>query len=66
VYANAFVEHEGEAANANLHLLRDDVTPESYLAWAERWVAAGASMVGGCCGVGPEHVSALSAHLAAG
>lgn len=66
VYANAFVEHEGEAANANLHGLRDDVTPAAYLEWAERWVAAGASLVGGCCGVGPEHVSALSAHLAAG
>jgi S-methylmethionine-dependent homocysteine/selenocysteine methylase len=66
VYANAFEEHEGEAANAGLHELRNDVTPESYLRWAERWVAAGASLVGGCCGVGPEHVSALSAHLAAG
>ncbi len=65
VYANAFVLHSGGAANEGLSDLRADVTPESYLAWARRWIDAGATMVGGCCGVGPEHVSALSAHLSA-
>jgi S-methylmethionine-dependent homocysteine/selenocysteine methylase len=66
VYANAFVLHSsGGAANEGLSDLRADVTPEAYLAWAQRWVDAGATMIGGCCGVGPEHVSALSAHLQA-
>ena len=65
VYANAFVLHSGGSANEGLSDLRADVTPESYLAWARRWIDAGAAMVGGCCGVGPEHVSALSAHLSA-
>jgi S-methylmethionine-dependent homocysteine/selenocysteine methylase len=67
VYANAFVmEIEESAANAGMHNIRDDVTSDSYGALARRWVAAGASIVGGCCGIGPEHVSALSAQLSAG
>ena len=37
----------------------DQVTPEEYLSDARRWVDAGASIVGGCCGVGVEHIRAL-------
>jgi S-methylmethionine-dependent homocysteine/selenocysteine methylase len=66
VYANVFDVGEHEGANVTVNDLRNDVTPEAYLAFAERWVAAGATMVGGCCGVGPEHVSALSARWAKG
>jgi S-methylmethionine-dependent homocysteine/selenocysteine methylase len=60
VYANAFVpvERPGEA-NAGLSDLRNDVTPLAYLQWARDWVARGAQIVGGCCGVGPEHIAAL-------
>lgn len=61
VYANVFEVEQYESANATVNGLRRDVTPEVYVEFAERWVAAGASMVGGCCGVGPAHVSALSA-----
>lgn len=35
------------------------VPPEAYAAFAERWLAAGATIVGGCCGTGPAHVAAL-------
>ena len=65
VYANAFVLNSGEGANATLSELRDDMIPAAYVTWADRWVDAGATVVGGCCGVGAEHVSALSRHLAA-
>jgi S-methylmethionine-dependent homocysteine/selenocysteine methylase len=34
--------------------------PQEYLAEAERWVQAGVRLVGGCCGVGPEHIAALA------
>jgi S-methylmethionine-dependent homocysteine/selenocysteine methylase len=61
VYANVFEVEDHEMANETINDLRLDVTPDVYLEFAERWVAAGASMVGGCCGVGPAHVSALSA-----
>ena len=66
VYANAFVLETGVAANAGLHDIRHDVTPEAYLELARRWVAAGATIVGGCCGIGPDHISALSADLSDG
>ena len=38
----------------------DQVSPDQYLADAGRWVEAGAAIVGGCCGVGVEHIRALA------
>ena len=66
VYANVFEVEDHEMANVTVNDLRLEVTPEVYVEFAERWVAAGATMVGGCCGVGPAHVSALSARWARG
>ncbi len=64
VYANAFPP-QGEVAEANstLHDIRADLTPAGYLAWAEDWIRRGATIVGGCCGIGPEHIAALRAVL---
>lgn len=60
VYANAFppmaADHE---ANAGLSPIRADLTPEGYGKFAAAWSAAGASILGGCCGIGPEHIAAL-------
>ena len=39
--------------------IRADLTPEGYAAFAARWQAAGASIIGGCCGIGPEHIIEL-------
>ena len=36
------------------------ITPEAYLEHCKRWVGLGATVVGGCCGVRPTHVRALS------
>jgi S-methylmethionine-dependent homocysteine/selenocysteine methylase len=66
VYANAFVLDHALGANAGLHDIRDDVTPEAYLELSRSWIAAGATIVGGCCGIGPDHISALSADLSDG
>jgi methionine synthase I (cobalamin-dependent) len=34
--------------------------PPEYAALAQHWVRdLGATLVGGCCGIGPEHISAL-------
>jgi len=33
------------------------------MAWARDWVARGAGIVGGCCGIGPEHIAELRAAL---
>ncbi|MBT8107778.1 MAG: homocysteine S-methyltransferase [Gammaproteobacteria bacterium] len=39
-------------------------TPLDYASAARRWVAAGASIVGGCCRTGPAHIAAMRAALA--
>lgn len=41
----------------------DQVTQDEYLRDARRWVQAGASIVGGCCGVGVEHIRVLAQEL---
>ena len=41
----------------------DQLSPDEYLADARRWVNAGASVVGGCYGVGVEHIRALAEGL---
>ena len=65
VYANAFPPQTKKAeANAALSRLREDLDPASYLGWAETWRAGGASIIGGCCGIGPEHIAQLKARLA--
>jgi homocysteine S-methyltransferase len=64
VYANAFPPVNAEAkANSTLLEIRRDLDPGSYLHWSRSWVAAGASIVGGCCGIGPEHIAQLHRHL---
>ena len=64
VYANAFAsEADDAAANETLHGIRADLTPPLYLGWAQRWVDAGATMVGGCCGISPEHIGELAKAL---
>ena len=64
VYANAFVpEPPSHEPYAGISTLRDDLTPDSYLEWATRWVRSGATIIGGCCGIGPEHIAALRDRL---
>ena len=41
----------------------DQVSPDEYLGDARRWIEAGATIVGGCCGVGVEHIRALAEGL---
>ncbi len=62
VYANAFPPMAADAeANSALCPIRADLTPEGYGRFAAAWSAAGASILGGCCGIGPEHIAALRA-----
>ena len=60
VYANAFPPMAADAeANSGLDDIRTDLTPEGYAAFARAWHSAGATIIGGCCGIGPEHIAAL-------
>jgi S-methylmethionine-dependent homocysteine/selenocysteine methylase len=64
VYANGFGEEDdGVAANEVIRAIRPDLDPERYLVWAQTWVASGATIVGGCCGIGPNHIAALASEL---
>jgi S-methylmethionine-dependent homocysteine/selenocysteine methylase len=42
---------------------RKDLTPLAYGAMAEDWVGLGATIVGGCCEVGPAHIAELTRRL---
>ncbi|NDW45898.1 homocysteine S-methyltransferase family protein [Ruegeria sp. PrR005] len=44
---------------------RVDLTPEAYADFAMRWVDQGATIVGGCCEVGPAHIAHLAQRLRA-
>ncbi len=37
----------------------DQVTPDEYADEAMTWVEIGAQIIGGCCGIGPDHVRAI-------
>ncbi len=61
-YANAFQpKNESIPANEGVSDLRTDLDPPGYLAFARDWVDRGATIIGGCCGIGPEHIAALRA-----
>lgn len=66
-YANGFVRIESyflEAGSAVDGLqARKDLDPAAYAEFADRWVAAGASIVGGCCEVGPAHIAEMARRL---
>lgn len=60
-YANAFAPQPKDAtANDGLDEVRQDLDPTAYLQWAKQWQDKGASIIGGCCGIGVEHIHSLS------
>ncbi|MDK4734390.1 homocysteine S-methyltransferase family protein [Rhizobium sp. CNPSo 3490] len=64
VYANAFEGETGEqAANEGLHDTRDDLNDDAYSRFACSWAEAGATIIGGCCGIGAAHIHRLNGML---
>ncbi len=64
VYANAFpVMEEDREANDGLSAIRDDLTPKNYAAFATQWRDCGATIIGGCCGIAPDHIVEISRTL---
>ena len=37
-----------------------DISPSEYLDFAKKWHSQGASIIGGCCGIGPEFIEVLA------
>jgi S-methylmethionine-dependent homocysteine/selenocysteine methylase len=59
-FANSFTPiQSGHKANDAVQELRD-VCPQEYLQFAKKWQQHGANVIGGCCGIGPEHIEVLA------
>lgn len=62
-YANSFepVNRKGINTQANIGLteMRAEMNPMRYLEFAQTWKDVGATIIGGCCGIGPEHIRKL-------
>ena len=40
-----------------------ETSPQEFAAQAPQWLAAGADLIGGCCGTTPEHIRAIAAQI---
>lgn len=67
-YANGFtgIAEEFNHIGATVDALsaRTDLGPEAYATFAEDWAAKGATLIGGCCEVGPAHIAELAKRFA--
>ena len=63
VYANGFtkIEKAFQKPGASVDVLeeRQDLDANQYADFAAQWIADGATIVGGCCCVGPAHIAEL-------
>jgi homocysteine S-methyltransferase len=63
-YANTFTPRPKDAeANSDDAELRSEIDPTHYLDFVNSWLDSGASIVGGCCGIGPEHIRSMHRSL---
>lgn len=66
-YANGFtgIADDFDHIGATVDVLeaRTDLGPARYAEFAQLWVDAGATVIGGCCEVGPAHIAALAARF---
>ncbi len=66
-YANGFtgIHADFNKVGATVDILktRTDLGPADYLEFAKTWADLGATMIGGCCEVGPAHIAALAAEF---
>jgi homocysteine S-methyltransferase len=66
-YANGFEKiTDGfleEAPTVDALTARHDFTPELYANHVMRWIDQGATIVGGCCEVGPAHIAGIARRL---
>ena len=68
-YANGFTQITADflkpSPTVDALSARRDLSPDVYARYALGWVAQGATIVGGCCEVGPAHITALARALTA-
>lgn len=56
--------HSGKFIMPNWQFI-DMISPEDFADEARRWIEMGAQVIGGCCGIGPEHIRVLKERLPA-
>ncbi len=54
--------HSGEFIMPNWQFL-DVLTPADFATQAQGWLEMGVQLIGGCCGIGPEHIRLLKERL---
>lgn len=60
-YANTFAPKPLTlAANSGISENREELTPAVYADTVDGWIQAGATIVGGCCGIYPDHIAELA------
>lgn len=68
-YANGFTrisdEFLDDSPTVDVLESRADLGPDAYADLAMGWVAQGATILGGCCEVGPDHIAELARRLRA-
>mgnify|MGYP003312147992 CR=1 FL=1 len=52
----------GQRPNGGLDL-SGVIPPSEYLAYAKEWINMGIQVIGGCCGIGVDHIRALNHSL---
>ncbi|WP_409432975.1 homocysteine S-methyltransferase family protein [Litorimonas sp. RW-G-Af-16] len=64
-YANGFQSVAPLKAGGTVAGLqkRQDLTPDKYADYAMNWVKMGATIIGGCCEVGPDHIAEIHHRL---
>ncbi len=64
-YANGFTSIDKLAPGGTVDVLeaRQDLTPDAYTKHVEQWISEGATIVGGCCEVGPAHIKHIADRL---
>jgi len=64
-YANGFTKAADLKIGGTVDVLkaREDLTPEAYTKHVMAWIDSGATIVGGCCEVGPAHIRHLAETL---
>ena len=59
-YPNRFHVPPGRTLDNEIAVEPTEMTVEDYLGFVDTWRRSGATIIGGCCGVGPEFIAALS------
>ena len=60
-YANSFNKVPKEwTLDTGTITKNDDLTPHDYVEVVGGWIEHGATLIGGCCGIGPAHIESLA------